>query len=254
MQMSRFIRTFVFAMGLGLVLVGMNNCSGANSGFGSITAYCNASCQASLYSSPTLFLYTQGFVIPKNKSHLASCGIVSSTAPIYYNSRQSTYATNVSCNGSATPTSAYSGVNVWGPLPSSYTPSCVGGSGICDGNQPSSTVESGVDVYYRQQIVLSGVCTTGLNAYNNITYSVSSAGVTYNYDMYGNSYSNYSTVCDNGIFSLVITPPPDALNNPATSTTNQSGVYTLNLSINTGASANATLTATTFSTSFYAEY
>jgi hypothetical protein len=242
MRMSRYVRTFVFAVSLGFVLVGMNNCSGANSGFGSITAYCNVSCQAALYSSPTLFLYTQGFVIQKEKSHLASCGLASP------NGQQSTYATNVSCNGGPTPTSSYSGVSVWGPLPAGYSP--IG----TDGNQPTSTVESGVDVIYREQIVLSGVCTTGLNAYNNITYSVSSAGVTYNYDMYGNPYSNYSTVCDNGIFSLVITPPPDINNNPATITTNQSGVYTLNLSLNTGASANTTLTSTTFSTSFYAEY
>jgi hypothetical protein len=128
---------------------------------------------------------------------------------------------------------------------------------ICNGTGPSITAYGIADVVFRQSIQISGICSTGGAAVNTITYTVSQGAVTYPNDIYNNPYANYSTTCENGMYTLIITPPPDGINqvggiavSPAAT---QSQAFHLSVSINTGPTL-ASLTSTTFATTFYVTY
>ncbi len=112
--------------------------------------------------------------------------------------------------------------------------------------------------YYKQQFQVSGMCTTGGAAVNQISLSVNHtvAGlpVPYATDLYGSAYSNYSTTCDSGRFNLIITPPADGSNNAATFAGTVSPAMQLVVTLKTGASLSALTVASQFATTFYVTY
>lgn len=130
------------------------------------------------------------------------------------------------------------------------------GSGWC-GNS-LSTATPLTTLIYRQQMQVSGYCSTGGSAVTLISYSVNQTinglPVPYLSDLYGVPYSNYSTTCDNGRFNLLITPPNDGQNIAASYTGATSAAMQLIVTLQTGASTSALAVASQFATTFYVSY
>ena len=127
--------------------------------------------------------------------------------------------------------------------------------------------------YFPQQIQVSGMCSTAGAAVNQISFQVnhipsgSINGVPYLTDINGVPYANYSTTCDNGRFTIMLTPPPynaaDPKVYPLAATNLQ--LLTLNfnsvsdplqlmVTIKTGSSMLNLAVAASFATNFYVSY
>ncbi len=155
---------------------------------------------------------------------------------------------------------------------SSYLGNCAAApSNVCGNN---SVVNPATGTFhFPQQTQVSGMCTTGGAAANQISMVVnySSNGIMTPQltDINGVPYSMYTTTCDNGRFNFIVTPPGVPAGNialiypygPSDIPSLKSNLYNLTtqglqlvVTLSTGPSLAALSTASQFATTFYVNY
>jgi hypothetical protein len=204
LEMDMRMKYLIKVIALGALFVLTNNCSGTNSGFGTVSGYCNGTgCTAnsSLSSNAAVYISQPSLTIPKSYSILGC--------------------------GSSCPTGVYA---------------CT--AGVCVGG-----------IVYTQQLQVTGICNPPVGATTaTVTYSVSRSGVALPTDIYGVSYASKTFICDNGQFTLILTPPSDStqINSPASVLgATFFTPYQLTVSLNTGSpAATVSQTQVNFSVSY----